>query len=214
MKTSPERALKNTSARPRSKWPWGCSIWRVILCHPAANYCLDSTGKPLLVSVPTWWRGTRSLESPKSWESLQIRDMWSQRWLQSRERNICSPGPAPCPGGFQEQTQTVHDPALQAGEEDMGRALAPAEDREASWQSSPGRIPGQRGADGRAFRALAGGIPGPLAEGTDLALLFLLLGHFLSVLLPLVGFLRRLCQSKEKQMVPGATCCRQLESPP
>lgn len=74
----------------------------------------------------------------------------------------------------------------------MGRALAPAEDREASWQSSPGRIPGQRGADGRAFRALAGGIPGPLAEGTDLALLFLLLGHFLSVLLPLVGFLRRL----------------------
>lgn len=85
------------------------------------------------------------------------------------EEQLCSPGSAPYPGVFQEQTQTVHDPALQAGEEDMGRALTPAEDRQGSWQSSPVHIPGQREADGWAFRALAGGISGALAEGTDLA---------------------------------------------
>lgn len=51
---STERALKNTRAHPRGKWSQGCSIWRVILCHPDANYSLDSTGKPLLLAVHTW----------------------------------------------------------------------------------------------------------------------------------------------------------------
>lgn len=53
-----------------------------------------------------------------------------------------------------------------------------------------------------------------LWQGTLTELHFLLLGQFLSVLLPLLGFLRRLCQSKEQQLVPGATCFQQLERPP
>lgn len=49
MKTSKERALKNTCAHPKGKWSWDCSIWRVILCYSAANYFLDFAGETLLV---------------------------------------------------------------------------------------------------------------------------------------------------------------------
>lgn len=91
--------------------------------------------------------------------------------------------------------------------------LTPAEDRQASWQSFPAHIPGQREADGQAFRALVGGISGPLAEGTDLAA-FPSAWTISVVLLLLMGFLRRLCQSKEKQLVPAAPCFQQLERPP
>lgn len=141
---------------PRVKWSQGCSIWRVILCHPAANYSLDSTGKPLLVSVHHVVEENSLSGKPKILGIAPDLGHVASRVTPEQERNSSAAQGLPHALGFFRNRPRQFMILLSRQERKVWEEpLTPAEDRQASWQRFPAHIPGQREADGQAFRALA-----------------------------------------------------------